>query len=107
MRPTTSTSRSGEPRARARPASCAAAGLVALLAGCDTGLGASPRLRGTPLRPPTRSSGCAVRGAEPDPGCTPGAVLGSDPTKICMPGYARSVRDVSYALKRRVYAAYG
>ena len=85
----------------------AIAGLVALLTGCEAGLGASPPQGGTPLRPPTRGSGCAVRGAEPDPGCTPGAVLSSDRARICTAGYSHSVRDVSSALKRRVYAAYG
>jgi hypothetical protein len=34
-------------------------------------------------------------------------VLSADRARVCTPGYARSVRDVSYALKRRVYAAYG
>jgi hypothetical protein len=85
----------------------AIAGLVALLAGCATGLGASPQLGGTPLRPPSRTSGCIIRGVEPDPGCTPGAVLSIDRARICTAGYAHSVRNVSYALKRRVYAAYG
>jgi hypothetical protein len=83
------------------------AGVVALLTGCEAGLGASPPLGGTPLRPSARSSGCVARGAEPDPGCTPGSVLSSDRARICTAGYAHSVRDVSYALKRRVYAAYG
>lgn len=52
--------------------------------------------------------GCAVRGPLPDPGCTPGAIFsGAGVVQICRSGYARSVRNVPYSLKRRVYYSYG
>jgi hypothetical protein len=38
---------------------------------------------------------------------TPGAVLTTDASTICAPGYASSVRDVSTATKEQVYAEYG
>lgn len=43
----------------------------------------------------------------PDPSITPGAVLTTDVALICHPGYSRTVRHTSQALKARVYAAYG
>ena len=43
----------------------------------------------------------------PDPQLTPGAVLTTDTSKICQPGYSRSVRHTSGQLKRQVYAEYG
>ena len=38
---------------------------------------------------------------------TPGAVLTTDASTICVPGYASSVRDVSTATKKQIYAEYG
>ena len=51
---------------------------------------------------------CHVRGALPDPACTPGATFG-DATEhdVCTPGWAGRHRNVSSATKRRVYASYG
>jgi len=43
----------------------------------------------------------------PNPQLTPGAVLTTDLSKICQPGYTRTVRHTSGALKRKVYAEYG
>ena len=43
----------------------------------------------------------------PNPSLTPGAVLTTDASTICTPGYASSVRDVSTATKEQVYAEYG
>ncbi len=43
----------------------------------------------------------------PNPTLTPGAVLTTDASTICTPGYASSVRDVSTATKEQVYAEYG
>ena len=43
----------------------------------------------------------------PNPSLTPGAVLTTDASTICVPGYAASVRDVSTATKKQVYAEYG
>ena len=38
---------------------------------------------------------------------TPGAVLTTDASIICVPGYASSVRNVSTAAKKQLYAKYG
>ena len=43
----------------------------------------------------------------PNPSLTLGAVLTTDASTICAPGYASSVRDVSTATKKEVYAEYG
>jgi hypothetical protein len=43
----------------------------------------------------------------PNPQLTPGAVLTTDLSKICQPGYSRTVRRSSGALKHKVYAEYG
>ena len=43
----------------------------------------------------------------PNPALTPGAVLTTDASAICTPGYASSVRNVSTATKEQVYAEYG
>jgi hypothetical protein len=55
----------------------------------------------------TRTSGCQIRGPLPDPRCTPGAYFkNADRAHICTPGYTKTVRNVSAALKQRVYAEY-
>jgi hypothetical protein len=43
----------------------------------------------------------------PNPSLTTGAVLTTDASTICAPGYSSSVRDVSAATKEQVYAEYG
>jgi len=49
-----------------------------------------------------------VRGALPDPHCTPGAVFRSATTRqICRSGYTKRVRHVTAATKRKVFARYG
>jgi hypothetical protein len=56
----------------------------------------------------TKSTGCRVRGALPDPSCTPGAYYpNATRSRICRPGYASQVRYVPQATKTRVYFAYG
>lgn len=61
-----------------------------------------------PIAERTKSEGCRVRGALPDPECSPGAVFaGVTKEQICTPGYAKSVRNVPTSLKNKVYAAYG
>lgn len=56
----------------------------------------------------TRSSNCHIRGPLPDPRCTPGARFkNADRAHICKSGYAKTVRNVSEALKNQVYAEYG
>lgn len=43
----------------------------------------------------------------PDPVLTPGAVLTSDPSVVCHPGYSKTVRHTSGSTKHAVYVAYG
>jgi hypothetical protein len=43
----------------------------------------------------------------PRPALTPGATLPVTRADICVPGYARKVRDVPESVKRSVYRAYG
>jgi hypothetical protein len=66
------------------------------------GVGASK-----PLAKVRRRSGCHVNGPLPDAACTPGARF-TTVTKadVCVPGYAKRVRNVSSALKKAVYTAY-
>ncbi|MDP2630508.1 MAG: HNH endonuclease [Candidatus Uhrbacteria bacterium] len=60
------------------------------------------------LQPRSKLVGCTIRGAYPDPECTPGSIF-EQATKeeICVSGYSRSVRDVSSGKKESIYAAYG
>jgi len=55
-----------------------------------------------------KTAGCQVNGAFQDTGCTPGAIL-PDATKarICVKGYARTVRNVPTSEKNQVYSSYG
>lgn len=56
----------------------------------------------------TKISGCQASSGLQDKACTPGAIFSdATKTKICVPGYASSVRNVSVSLKSKVYAAYG
>jgi hypothetical protein len=56
----------------------------------------------------TKTTGCVVHGALQDFACTPGAIFpNATKQQICVPGYARSVRDVKQSLKNKVYAEYG
>lgn len=73
--------------------------LSALLAGSDGVLSLDQR---------TKSADCKVNGPLPDHECTPGEVF-SDATldKICVSGYAQSVRSVSASEKKKVYEEYG
>jgi hypothetical protein len=43
----------------------------------------------------------------PDPKLTPGAVVTTNTTIICQPGYSRSVRHTSGQLKHQIYVEYG
>jgi hypothetical protein len=43
----------------------------------------------------------------PSPSLTPGAVLSTEASKICVSGYSSTVRNVSAATKKQVYAEYG
>ncbi|CAB4936841.1 unannotated protein [freshwater metagenome] len=60
------------------------------------------------LAPWRRRYNCRVRGPLPDGDCTPGTRFdGATKRRICTSGYARQVRNVPAAVKRRVYAMYG
>lgn len=43
----------------------------------------------------------------PDPQLTPGESMTTDPGLVCRPGYTKTVRHTSGALKRKVYRKYG
>lgn len=43
----------------------------------------------------------------PDQKLTPGAVLTTDASKVCKPGYAKTVRHTAGSVKRAVYLEYG
>jgi hypothetical protein len=51
--------------------------------------------------------GCVGNQALPDPACSPGAVLTTDTSVICVAGYSQSVRDVPISEKEQVFAEYG
>jgi hypothetical protein len=75
--------------------------LLVLCCGCASGI--PPTTRATPTPAPH----CHVRGALPDPVCTPGAVFPVTAEQVCKPGYARSVRNVPESEKLAVYKEYG
>ncbi len=68
-----------------------------------------PRPGGThhPRRRPALFRGRCRRGLLADRRCTPGARLRASARQGCTPGWASAHRDVSSALKRRVYLSYG
>jgi hypothetical protein len=68
-------------------------------------LAKTPNTQTVPLTPPSTKAGPAY--LYPNPSLTPGAVLATDASIICTPGYASSVRNVSTATKKEVYAEYG
>lgn len=60
--------------------------------------------------PPTPSgspAGAVPAVDRPDPALTPGVALPVSAARVCVPGYAGSVRDVSDAEKASVYERYG
>jgi hypothetical protein len=65
----------------------------------------TPSIQTVALAPASTKAGPAY--VYPNPSLTPGAVLTTDASTICTPGYASSVRDVSTATKEQVYAEYG
>ena len=57
---------------------------------------------------PTASVVAAASGvAMPDARLTPGAVFDVTAAQVCVPGYSKSVRDVTTATKDQVYKTYG
>jgi len=71
----------------------------------EAALAKTPSTRTVSLAPSSTEAGPAY--VYPNPTLTPGAVLTTDASTICVPGYAASVRDVSTATKKKVYAEYG
>jgi hypothetical protein len=60
------------------------------------------------FEPRSKLTGCEADGAYPDRACTPGAIFpNATKDEICVPGYSRSVRNVSSQKKESIYAAYG
>jgi hypothetical protein len=56
----------------------------------------------------TKDFGCKVNGPYQDKACTPGAVFPQATVdQICVRGYAHSVRDVPYEVKKQAYEEYG
>jgi len=55
----------------------------------------------------TKTSGCTANQILQDSACTPGAVLSTDTSVVCKVGYTKTVRDVSLATKKQVFAEYG
>jgi hypothetical protein len=73
----------------------------------NIGIEGSPVPPGTALGPQTKTSGCVINNNLPDPACTPGAVMNSNTSQICVSGYASSVRNVSADQQNQIYAEYG
>ena len=67
-------------------------------------LAKTPNTQTVSLTPSSTKAGPAY--LYPNPTLTPGAVLTTDASTICTPGYASSVRNVSTATKKQVYAEY-
>jgi hypothetical protein len=65
----------------------------------------TPSIQTVLLAPSSTKAGPAY--VYPNASLTPGAVLTTDASTICTPGYASGVRDVSTATKEQVYAEYG
>ncbi len=66
--------------------------------------GATPALATFGIQ--TKTSHC-VAGATPDTACSPGAVLTTNASIVCVSGYTKKVRDVTTATKKKVFKEYG
>ena len=55
----------------------------------------------------TKTTGCIANRPLPDRACSPGAILTTDTSIICVPGYSATVRDVPTSEKQQVFAEYG
>ena len=55
----------------------------------------------------TKTSGCVGNQTLPDPACSPGAVLTTNTSVICVSGYTQTVRNVPDSEKEKVFAEYG
>jgi hypothetical protein len=54
-----------------------------------------------------KTTGCIANRPLPDRACSPGAILTTDTSVICVPGYSKTVRDVPTSEKQQVFAEYG
>lgn len=54
-----------------------------------------------------KTSNCTNNQILPDFACSPGAVLTTDSKIICVSGYTKTVRNVTEATKKKVFAEYG
>ncbi len=54
-----------------------------------------------------KTSGCRANQTLPDSNCTPGAVLTTDTSIVCVSGYTNTVRNVSLSTKKKVFKEYG
>lgn len=86
--------------------------VLGLFAGCSSGSTTSDMQTTTQAQHQfgvqAKTSGCQANGALPDAACTPGALITTATTdKICVSGYASSVRNVPTSEKHQVYAEYG
>ena len=55
----------------------------------------------------TKTSNCTANQSLPDPACTPGSILTTDASVVCVSGYSSKVRDVSVSTKEKVFKEYG
>lgn len=55
----------------------------------------------------TKIANCASNAVLPDSDCTSGAILTTDISVICKSGYTKTVRNVTTAEKKKVFAEYG
>ena len=84
-----------------------AAVLAAALAGCATTATDTTSTQHQ-FGVQTKTSGCQAHNGLPDSACTPGAIFPDATTdKICVSGYASSVRNVPTSEKDQAYAEYG
>jgi hypothetical protein len=75
---------------------------------CPCRAGKPPIVEPPTGRGPALFKGRCARGRLPDYHCTPGTSFSTVTARqVCTPGYSKGVRDVSEALKRKVYLAYG
>lgn len=55
-----------------------------------------------------KTGGCVANGPLADHACSPGAIFkDAAPEQICVPGYTKTVRDVSTKLRKQIYSEYG
>jgi hypothetical protein len=88
--------------------------LLVIFSSCDaTSLELGNSETGTSSKEPnwgvqTKTTDCMVQGALQDKACTPGAIFPNvTKQQICVPGYARSVRNVPQSRRKQVFAEYG